>query len=190
MQWLYICMLCVHEPIKGPTKLVTIVKPNEILSPSDVSAVRCFFYHHRRWWCKRPTPSLYVWCGRDQKYITVESFSNPTSTKQSSKADRGARRRWSWPLYWQFIRWSDSGVNLYTDASAVEGTANPHRRQSSQSTRRRCWWPLHRRLMCPHDGFDNHDTVELFANAAVLVDIHSQVVLQCDWSNDLITDGS
>ena len=27
-------MLCVHEAIKGPAELVTIVKPNEILSPS------------------------------------------------------------------------------------------------------------------------------------------------------------
>jgi hypothetical protein len=35
-------MLCVHETIKGPTELVTIVKPDEILSPYDVSAVHCF----------------------------------------------------------------------------------------------------------------------------------------------------
>ena len=35
-------MLCVHEDIKGPAELVTIVKPNEILSPSDVSAIYCF----------------------------------------------------------------------------------------------------------------------------------------------------
>jgi hypothetical protein len=35
-------MLCVHEAIKGPAELVTIVKPDEILSPSDVSAIHCF----------------------------------------------------------------------------------------------------------------------------------------------------
>ena len=35
-------MLCIHEAIKGPAKLVTIVKPDEILSPSDVSAIHCF----------------------------------------------------------------------------------------------------------------------------------------------------
>ena len=34
-------MLCVHEAIKGPAELVTIVKPDEI-PPSDVSVVRCF----------------------------------------------------------------------------------------------------------------------------------------------------
>jgi hypothetical protein len=34
-------MLCVHEAIKGPTESVTIVKPDEILSPSDVSVVHC-----------------------------------------------------------------------------------------------------------------------------------------------------
>ena len=41
-QQLYICMLCVHEAIKGPTELVTIVKPDEILSLSDVSVGHCF----------------------------------------------------------------------------------------------------------------------------------------------------
>jgi hypothetical protein len=35
-------MLCVHEAIKDPTELVTIVKPDEILSPSDLSAIHCF----------------------------------------------------------------------------------------------------------------------------------------------------
>ena len=35
-------MLCVHEAIKGPAEVVTIVKPGEILSPSDISAVHCF----------------------------------------------------------------------------------------------------------------------------------------------------
>jgi hypothetical protein len=35
-------MLCVHEAIKVPAELVSIVKPNEILSPSDVSVVHCF----------------------------------------------------------------------------------------------------------------------------------------------------
>jgi hypothetical protein len=35
-------MFCVHESIKGPGELVTIVKPDEILSPSDVSTVYCF----------------------------------------------------------------------------------------------------------------------------------------------------
>ena len=42
MQWLYICMLCVHEVIKGLAELVTIVKPNVILSQLNVSAVHCF----------------------------------------------------------------------------------------------------------------------------------------------------
>ena len=158
-------MLCVHEAIKGPTELVTIVKPDEILSPS-----------------------LYIWCGRDQKYITAESSSNPTPTKRSSKADLGARRRWPWPLCWQIIRWSDGGVNLYTSVSVVEPIVNPHRWQSGQSIRRRCWWPIHRQLMCPHDGFDSLDTVRSFANAAVLVYIHNRVMLLCDWSKNLITD--
>jgi hypothetical protein len=55
-------MLCVHEAIKDLAELVTIVKPDEILSPSDVSVVHCFvittvamcmmqqgskLYHHR-----------------------------------------------------------------------------------------------------------------------------------------------
>ena len=35
-------MLCVHEAIKGPAELVSIVKLDEILSPSDVSAIHCF----------------------------------------------------------------------------------------------------------------------------------------------------
>ena len=35
-------MFCVHEAIKGLVELVSIVKPNEILSPSDVSAIHCF----------------------------------------------------------------------------------------------------------------------------------------------------
>ena len=35
-------MLCVHEVIKGLAELVTIVKPNEILTPLDVSVVHCF----------------------------------------------------------------------------------------------------------------------------------------------------
>ena len=35
-------MPCVHEAIKGPVEIVTIVKPDEILSPSDVSAIHCF----------------------------------------------------------------------------------------------------------------------------------------------------
>jgi len=35
-------MLCVHGAIKGPIELVTIVKPDEILSLSDVSVVNCF----------------------------------------------------------------------------------------------------------------------------------------------------
>jgi hypothetical protein len=39
---LYICMLCVHEAIKGPAELVTIMKLDGILSLSDVSAVYCF----------------------------------------------------------------------------------------------------------------------------------------------------
>ena len=42
-------MLCVHQAIKGLAELVTIVKPDEILSPSDVSVVHCFCYHHRRY---------------------------------------------------------------------------------------------------------------------------------------------
>ena len=32
----------VHEAIKGLAELVTIVKPNEILTPLDVSVVHCF----------------------------------------------------------------------------------------------------------------------------------------------------
>jgi hypothetical protein len=51
-------MLYVHEAIKGPAELVTIVKL-----------------------CKIMSPLLYVCCGKDQKYITAESFSNPTPTK-------------------------------------------------------------------------------------------------------------
>jgi hypothetical protein len=141
---IYLYALC--SCIKGPAELVTIVKPDKILSPS-----------------------LYVWCGRDQKYITTESFSNPTPTKWSSKADHDARRRWPCPLYWWIIRWSDGGVNLYIGVSSVEPTMNPHRWQSGRSTRRWCWWPLHRQLMCPHDGFDSLDTCGSFANAAVLV---------------------
>ena len=35
-------MLCVHEAIKDPAELVTIVKPDEIQSPSDVSVIHCF----------------------------------------------------------------------------------------------------------------------------------------------------
>jgi hypothetical protein len=35
----------------------------------------------------------------------------------------------------------------------------------------------HRRLMCPHDGFDSLDTIGSFANGAMLVYIHSRVVL-------------
>ena len=35
-------MLCVHEAIKGLAELATIVKPDEILSPSDVSTIHCF----------------------------------------------------------------------------------------------------------------------------------------------------
>ena len=35
-------MLCVYEAIKGPAELVTIMKLDEILSLSDVSAIHCF----------------------------------------------------------------------------------------------------------------------------------------------------
>ena len=35
-------MLRVYEAIKGPAELVTIVKPDENLSPSDVTVVHCF----------------------------------------------------------------------------------------------------------------------------------------------------
>jgi hypothetical protein len=35
-------MLCIHEAIKGPAKLVPITKPDEILSPLNVSAIHCF----------------------------------------------------------------------------------------------------------------------------------------------------
>jgi hypothetical protein len=35
-------MLCVHEAINSPAELVTIVKPDEILSLSDVSDIYCF----------------------------------------------------------------------------------------------------------------------------------------------------
>ena len=35
-------MLCVYKAIKGATVLVTLVKPDKIVSPSDVSAVHCF----------------------------------------------------------------------------------------------------------------------------------------------------
>ena len=35
-------MLCVHEAINDLAELVTIVKPDEILSPSNVSVVHCF----------------------------------------------------------------------------------------------------------------------------------------------------
>ena len=35
-------MLCVHKAIKGLAELVTIMKSDEILSPSDISVVHCF----------------------------------------------------------------------------------------------------------------------------------------------------
>ena len=35
-------MLCVHQAIKGLAELVTIVKPDEILSLSDLSVVHSF----------------------------------------------------------------------------------------------------------------------------------------------------
>jgi hypothetical protein len=160
-------MLCVHEAIKGLAELVIIVKPDKILSPS-----------------------LYIWCGRDQKYITAESFSNTISTKWSLKVVRDARRRWPWPLYWWIIHWSNSGVNLYIGVSTVEPTVNSNHWQSGRSTRQQYWWPLHRRLMCPNDGFDSLNTVGSFVNVVVLVYIHSLVVLHCNWSKDLITDRS
>jgi hypothetical protein len=53
--------------------------------------------------------------------------------------------------------WSQRWLLLYLcsyklDGSVtVEPTVNPHRWQSGSRIRRRCWWPLHRRLMCPHD---------------------------------------
>ena len=64
-------MLCVHEAIKGPVELVTIMKLDEILSLSDVSTIHCFVI----------TIVVICMCGRDQKYITAESFSNLTPTK-------------------------------------------------------------------------------------------------------------
>jgi len=112
-----------------------------------------------------------------QHLATTESFSNPTPTKRSSKVDHGARRRWPWPLYWWFIRWSDGIVNLYTHVSIVEVRAKQHHRQSSWSIRWQCWWPLHKRLMCPHDGDDSLHTSRSFANAAVLVYNHRRVML-------------
>ena len=35
-------MLCVHQAIKGLAELVTIMKPDEILSPPDVSTIHSF----------------------------------------------------------------------------------------------------------------------------------------------------
>jgi hypothetical protein len=85
---------------------------------------------------------------------------------------------------------TNSGINLYTDVSAVEATANPHRWQLGRSTRRQYWWPLHRQLMCPHDGFDSLDTGGEFANTAVLMYTHNRVMLQYGGSKNLIMDGS
>jgi hypothetical protein len=39
---IYLYAFCVHEAIKGPAELITIVKPDEILSSSDVSVVHYF----------------------------------------------------------------------------------------------------------------------------------------------------
>jgi hypothetical protein len=68
-------------------------------------------------------------------------------------------------------------VLTYTDISAVEATVKLHRRQSGQSTRWWCWWPLHKRLMCPHNDDDSLDIGKSFTNAAVLVYTHKRVML-------------
>jgi hypothetical protein len=159
-------MLCVHEVIKVPAELVTIVKLDEILSPS-----------------------LYVWCSRDQKYITTESSSTwhwlNDHQRQIVVQGDGDHDLCTGRI----ICWSDGGVNLYTGVSAIEPTVNLHHWLLGRRTRRRCRWSLHRRLMCRYDGFDSLETVESFSNV-VVVYIHSRIVLQCDWNKDLIMNGS
>ena len=151
----YICMLCVQQAIKG--RLL-------------------FCYHHHRWWCKHPTPSLYVLCGRDksvsppnhlvtrhwlnnhQRWIVVQGDGDHDLCSDGSYAEAMV-------------------MFTSTDVSAVEATAKLHRRQSGRSTKRRCWRPLHQGSMCPHNGDDSLHTGGSFANAAVLVYTHRRVVL-------------
>jgi hypothetical protein len=67
-----------------------------------------------------------------------------------------------WLLHcWKlFVTKVDIPSSVYTGVSAVKAIVNPHRWQLGQSIRRRCWWPLHKRLMCPHDSFVSLDTAD------------------------------
>ena len=60
-------MLCVHEAIKGPAELVTIVKPDEILSPS--------LYYDATWIKSISLPTLLLTRHRlndQQRWIVVQ----------------------------------------------------------------------------------------------------------------------
>ena len=127
-------MLCVHEAIKGLAKLLTIVKPDEIMSPSDISAVHCFLIttaggganvQHRRY--------TYDAAG-------IKSISLPNRLVTRHRLNDHQRR---------IMVQGDDDHDLCTsgsyaeatvmftsiDVSVVEATANLHGRQSGQSTR-------------------------------------------------------
>jgi hypothetical protein len=94
----------------------------------------------------------------DHDHCTGGSYAEVTVVLSSTQASRPSNRQWT--------RTADSQVEVQDDGAGDHYIGD---------------W-------CAHDGFNSFDTVGSFANAAVLVYIHSQVVLQCDWSNDLFMD--
>jgi hypothetical protein len=124
-------MLCVHEVIKVPAKLVTIVKPDEILSPS-----------------------LYVWCSRDQKYITAESSST-----------------WHWLNDHQrrIVVQGDGDHDLCTGGSYVEVTVVLTSTQASQPSNRQWTCTTNGWVEGQGDGTGDHYTGGWCADTMVLI---------------------
>ena len=112
--------LCVHEVIKGLAELVNIVKPDEILSPSDLSVIHCFVItvggganvqHHR--------------CTYDAAGIRSVSPSNCLVTRHQLND----YQRW-------IVVQGDGDHNLYTYDSYAEATMMFTSTQTSRPSKR------------------------------------------------------
>ena len=129
----------VHEAIKGLAELVTIVKLDEILSPSDVSAVHCFLIttaggganiqHHRYTYdvagiksISPPNPLVTQhWLNDHQRWIGVQgdgdhdfytdgSYVEATVVLTSTQASRPSKQQWTHIAYsWVKVQGDGAG---------------------------------------------------------------------------------
>jgi hypothetical protein len=100
-------MLCDHEAIKGPAELVSIMKPNEILSPSS-----------RSLFCYQLSPPS-LGCGSDQNQILAESYCNASGCDvHLTQAIRGTTRWKQGPKHGRIIRLR-GGVRVHQHGRVV-----------------------------------------------------------------------